>query len=277
MRKLFALAIILGIWCSLTLTAIADPMDDQRVFQNYFKDKFPDVEYNDFINGVYSIDSASRDQWEAIEEFPPYELSIEEGERIFGTPFSNGRLLGDCFPNSGIGIAHLYPLFDTNRNEVITLELAINECRERNGEKKFKYKKGSIAAVSAYMRFTARGKVINIEIPNEAANDAYDQGKQFYYARRGQLNMACAHCHVDNSGKRVRAELLSPGLGHTTHFPVYRSKWGSMGTLHRRFVGCNKQVRAKPFPAQSAEYRNLEYFLTFMSNGLRSNGPGVRK
>ena len=41
--------------------------------------------------------------------------------------------------------------------------------------------------------------------------------------------------------------------------------------------GCNKQVRAKPFPAQSEEYRALEYFHTYMRNGLAVNGPGARK
>ena len=58
---------------------------------------------------------------------------------------------------------------------------------------------------------------------------------------------------------------------------MYRSKWGEMGTLHRRFSGCNKQVRAKDFEAQGEEYRNLEFFLTAMSNGLPLNGPGARK
>ena len=50
-----------------------------------------------------------------------------------------------------------------------------------------------------------------------------------------------------------------------------------MGTLHRRFDGCNKQVRAKPLASQGEEYRNLEYFLTYMSNGMEVNGPGARK
>lgn len=41
--------------------------------------------------------------------------------------------------------------------------------------------------------------------------------------------------------------------------------------------GCNKHVWAKPFKAQIAEYRALEYFHTYMSNGLVVNGPGARK
>ena len=49
-----------------------------------------------------------------------------------------------------------------------------------------------------------------------------------------------------------------------------------MGTTHRRYGGCNAQVRAKAYPAQSEEYRALEYFHTYMSNGLVLNGPGAR-
>ena len=104
-----------------------------------------------------------------------------------------------------------------------------------------------------------------------------EAGKQFYYSKRGQLNFSCADCHVTNAGMQVRADKLSPALGHPTHFPVYRSKWGDMGTLHRRFDGCNKQVRAEPRPAQGEDYRNLEYFMTYMSNGLEVNGSGARK
>ena len=97
------------------------------------------------------------------------------------------------------------------------------------------------------------------------------------YAKRGQLNFACADCHVYSPGMNLRTDILSPALGQVTHFPVYRSKWGEMGTMHRRYAGCNKQVRAKPFKAQGEEYRNLEYFHTYMSNGLPVNGPGARK
>jgi len=70
---------------------------------------------------------------------------------------------------------------------------------------------------------------------------------------------------------------LSAGLGHPSHFPVYRSKLGKMISLHSRFYGCVRDVGAQPFDEQSEAYRNLEYFLTYMSNGLEVNGPGARK
>ena len=75
----------------------------------------------------------------------------------------------------------------------------------------------------------------------------------------------------------MRADRLGPSLGHPTHFPVYRSKLGRVISLHERFYGCVRDVRAKPFPLQSEEYRNVEYFLSYMSNGLDINGPGARK
>ena len=39
----------------------------------------------------------------------------------------------------------------------------------------------------------------------------------------------------------------------------------------------HKGQRQLPLPAQGEEYRNLEYFLTYMSNGMEVNGPGARK
>ena len=82
---------------------------------------------------------------------------------------------------------------------------------------------------------------------------------------------------MSGAGNYVRADRLSPSIGHATHWPVYRSKWGELGTLHRRFDGCNKNIRATPLPAQGEAYRNLEYFLSYMSNGMELDGPGARK
>lgn len=271
--------IALSMILAFTLGSVqAGPEEDRQAFVNYFTERFPETPMDDFVNGIYSIDAPSREQWEAIEEFPPYELALDEGKELFETPFANGKSYADCFENGGIGIRQNYPHFDAERGEVVTLELAINECREANGEKPLKYKRGAIAAISSYMAYTSRGNKLEMTIPDDpAAQAAYEDGKRFYYTKRGQLNFSCFDCHGGGSGLYVRADKLSPALGHPTHFPVYRSKWNAMGTLHRRFAGCNDQVRARPFPAQGEEYRNLEYFLTYMSNGLEINGPGARK
>jgi len=255
----------------------AGPQEDLQAFRDYYAKRFPNTPFDDFNNGVYSIDKASREQWEAIEEFPPYELNIDNGEKLFNTPFANGKTYASCFKNGGQGVRQDYPYFDKTSGQVVTLELAINKCREANGETALPWKKGDIADLSAYMAYTSRGNKFNIKVDDPAAVKAYEDGKRSFYMKRGQLNMSCADCHQWNAGNRIRADILSPAIGHPTHFPTYRSKWGELGTLHRRYGGCNEQVRAKAYPAQSPEYRDLEYFETFMSNGLAVNGPGARK
>jgi len=263
----------------LTFNIHASPEEDRELFQDHFKNLFPNTEFSDYKNGVYSIDSSSREQWESIEDFPPYEINVENGEELFNTPFKNGNSYASCFENDGIGIRQNYPFFDEDKNKVMTLELAINNCRKRNGEKPLSYYKGGpMADISAYMAYTSRGNKINLEIPNnQKALEAYEAGKKLYFTKVGQLNFSCADCHVYKTGIKLRADIPSPAIGHTTHFPAYRSGAGRLVTLHERFAGCLSRVRHKPFKAQNEEYRNLEYFITYMSNGLEINGPGSRK
>ncbi len=279
MNKIIATFAATGLACALASPfAAAAPKDDQQAFQNFFTERFPNVPMDDFKNGAYAIDPAGRENWEAIEEFPPYEAAVDNGKEMWDTPFANGKTYNDCFPD-GPALGAKYPYWDKERGMVITLPLAINECREANGEKPLKYLKGPIADLLSYIAMESRGQITNVVIPEDdpRALEAYEKGKQFYFARRGQFNFSCASCHFGNSGTTLRTEILSPALGHTTHWPVYRSKWGEMGTLHRRFKGCNEQVRARAFEPQGEEYRDLEFFYTYMNNGQELNGPGARK
>lgn len=257
--------------------ATVDPEADRIALQDFMKNRFPDTPISEYVNGIYAVDAGSREQWEAIEEFPPYDLDLEAGEELFNTPFANGKSLADCFENGGIGIRQNYPMWDAARETVVTLEMAINECRTDNGEKAYGWKKGPIAQVSAYMAYTSRGEIFDIPVPDEGAKAAYLDGKKFYYTKRGQLNLSCADCHLTGTNRLVRADLPSPALGQATHFPVVRSKWGDIGTIHRRYEGCHRDSRSEYLKVQSETYRNLEYFQTVMSNGLVVNGPGSRK
>ena len=276
--KIFA-AFIIGTTLSLGLSPVAkaDPETDRKAFQNYFTSRFPDIPITNFIHGVYAVDGILRENWEEIEEFPPYEVALDEGRRLFENPLANGSYLGNCFPNNGIGIANRYPFFSEKHGEVITLEFAIRECLKSSGAAKLLANSNTVTAIEAYMAFTSRGKPIAATIPEGSdAIDAYEEGKQFYYARRGELNMACAHCHVDHAGMRINGSTISPGLGQVSRFPVFHSDMNRMSSLHHRFNRCLERMQAQDFTPQSLEYRNLEFFLTYMSNGLTWNGPGTQ-
>lgn len=259
--------------------ASAGPEDDRRAFQAYYQQRFPDVQYAEFANGIYAIDEDARNQWRSIEDFPPYEFAVDRGAELWQQALPNGGTMADCWETDVGGIRPQYPQYDAELGEVVTLELAVNLCRRANGAAELPFGKTDIIDIVAYLAFEARGKPVATRVPGDqpGALSAYEAGKRFYYSKRGQLNFACADCHVKSVGQYVRADRLGPSFGHPTHFPVYRSKLGGMISLHQRFFGCVRDVRAKPFALQSIEYRNLEYFLTYMSNGLTFNGPGARK
>jgi L-cysteine S-thiosulfotransferase len=276
-KVLTAVAIIVGTAQPLLADDAVNPQADFKAFRKYFTERFPKVPLNDFVNGPYSMDAGLRKQWLAIDAFPPYEFAVEKGKAMFAKPFKNGKTFADCFPNKGIAIRQNYPMFDPKSGQVVTLEVAVNLCLEANGEKPLDYTKDDMAAVTAYMAFTSRGKPFDIKIPEDPrALAAYKKGEQYFYTRRGQLNFSCASCHVQSPGERIRTEVLAPALGITAALPIYRSAWGGMGTTTRRLRTCNAQVRGEPLPGGDELYRDVEYYLSYMANGLPISGPGAR-
>lgn len=274
MRKLIVLLTAISVLGGLSIAAHATPEKDLKAFRAFYKKKFPKVKFDAYADGLYVLPGAEdrRAEWEAIMEFPPFEIALDKGKK-----FWKKNKLASCFKNGGKGIAQNYPYWDKKKGEVRTLELDINDCLKKKGKKPIKnLKKGKMAQVTAYMKSMSNGKRIKIDLSNPGARKAYEEGKKFFWARRGQLNFSCSQCHVDNAGKFVGGNLLSAALGHGVGFPAYRSKWGGLGTIHRRYGGCNKQVRAKPLKAQSKAYRSLELYEAYMNTGLPVRAPSQR-
>ncbi|SMN12171.1 sulfur oxidation protein SoxA [uncultured Candidatus Thioglobus sp.] len=257
---------------------------DIDAFQGYFKNKFPKLSLDDFSKGPYSMSEDKKLQFDAIMEFPPFEDLVEKGGELWKKPFKNGKTYSSCFSGGDKTVRTQYPQWNAKKGKVVGLEQALLDCRVKNGEKKIGSGKGKLAWISAYLTTIAEGQVINVIVPEGDAKAlaAYNAGKKFFYAKRGQLNLSCANCHIDAVGQRIRGNTLSPALGQITHFPVWRGKWAQkkgdgFGTIQRRYGGCNKQVRAKPFKRHKAEYNNLEFFHTVMSNGMEISGTEYRE
>lgn len=259
--------------------AQSSPQSDLQETRAFFFELFPTLQLSDYANGVYAIDPISRESWQAIMEFPPYEPALEEGERLYKQAFPNKHHYADCLPQEGVGITQYFPRWNKIQGKVETLEGLLNACRKKNQLPELNTQKGELAKIMAYLSFTSRGKAIQIDIPKDdpRALVAYEQGKAYYYRRQGQLNFSCYTCHTQNAGKQLRSEVLSPMLGHTAHWPVYRLAWGELGTLHRRFIDCLELLRIPLLPAQSKEFNHLEYFLAYNSNGVQLTGPSMRK
>lgn len=261
----------------------ADPKKDMNRFfpysteQELANDYAKNVKFEDFAIGSYSYAKDAKGQYESLKEMPPYEEDIEAGEELFNKAFANGKSFSTCFESPAV--TNLYPIFDESKNEVISLTQAVNDCLTSNGEKEWDTKKGNMAKLQAYMAYETgeAGKKVSVDIPSAAAYEAYERGKEYYYTQRGYLKMSCATCHVQGAGQRVRNEKLSPFVGQMTHFPVYRLKWGSLGTIERRASGCIVDQGQVPPKDTSKEMKELLYFMAIMSNDLPVDGPDLRK
>jgi len=276
MKKTLLIALSLGVTVgAVSTSALAvDPEMDRQQIVNYFEAKNPKIAPEEYINGAYIYDADKKAQWEAAEEFPPYLDDIDAGEAEWN---KNKAIYEKCFGSDVSKVRVKYPYFDDAANTVVTLEGSINKCRTDAGLKAFKVGKGTLAQVSAYLGYNARGQKINVKIASDGARKAYEAGRALFIDPRGQLGLSCAKCHTYNAGRKARSNFLSPMLGHTSHFPVFRAKTQSLFTIEGRYVGCMKNMRAKPFKPQSTQYKDLEFFEAYLSNGLKINAPGYRE
>ncbi len=267
---------VLGVALSAA-TAFATAEADRQELIQYYTAKFPNVKLEDYVDGALAFDPDSKAEYDAVMEFPPFVADIETGRKMWETPFKNGKTYADCIPNGGRQIAGNYPMFDEAKGRVITLEDVINDCRVANGEEPYKYTDmKTMGVLTAYARSLSDGMLVNVKVEGPGAMAAYEDGKKTFFSRSGQLNFACASCHVQNSGSRLRSERISPAIGHTVHWPVFRGG-DKLETLQSRYAGCFKSVRAVSAPQGSPTLNNLEYFESSLSNGLPMKANVFRK
>ena len=262
---------------SAPLASPATPETDRQQLIEFFQKRFPGVSLDDYVYGALIANADGREQYDQIMEFPPFIGEIEKGKKLWETPFRNGKTFSDCFDHAGRGVAANYPYFDEKLAKVVTFENALNACRRSNGEAEFDYAdRSTMGTLTAYARSLSDGARMNIRADTVAAQARYRAGRDLFFRRIGQLNAACAGCHVYNAGNIMRMEVISPALGQATHWPIFRGGEELM-TFQGRFKRCMEQMRAEPFGYNSEEWNNLEYFLSYLSNGLPLKASVFRK
>ncbi len=172
------------------------------------------------------------------------------------------------------GLRAVLPRYDEEAGGIQSMEDYINECRtERMQADAWKWSGSQMTAMTALIGLESRGMPVNVAIDGPAA-EAWEQGKEIYYTRVGQLDISCANCHEDNYDTMIRADHLSQG--QINGFPAYRLKNAKLNSTHGRFKGCMKNIRATPYAEGSDEFRALELYVASRGNGLSVEGASVR-
>ncbi|MBT4932680.1 MAG: sulfur oxidation c-type cytochrome SoxA [Rhodospirillaceae bacterium] len=208
----------------------------------------------------------------------PALVFLEDGEAAWSkVDGSQGKSCASCHPDPAVemkGVGSAYPKYDAASKKPISLLQKINrERKDRMGAKAWSWSSPSLLGISAFIMAQSQGMTfdINIDGPMEPF---FNKGKKLYNTRNGQLNMACKHCHSDYADNLLRGNVLSNGLANG--FPTYRLGAQKLVSLHTRFRGCEKRLRAQPFKLQSDEYVNLELFLKWRGRNIVVEMPSVR-
>ncbi len=209
----------------------------------------------------------------------PAMLWVLRGTALWTQPAGkDNRSCASCHGDATTGmksVATHYPQIDKSSGSLINLEGRIQQCRERRqNASPLKYESEELLGLTAFVRMQSRGMPLAISIDGPA-RAYFERGRDFYYKRVGQMNLACAHCHQDNWGKKLGPEIISQGHGNP--YPGYRLEWQTMGSLHRRFRSCLSGVRAEMLPQGAPEYLDLELYLAWRSGNLPVETPGVRR
>jgi sulfur-oxidizing protein SoxA len=207
----------------------------------------------------------------------PGMLWVERGEKLWSEPAgAANRSCASCHQGASMrGVAARNPKIDVASGRLLNLEGRINLCRTaRMGAEALRYESEDLLALTAFVARQSRGMPTGVAIDGPARSH-FEAGRAFYYQRRGQLNLSCAHCHEANWGKRLLAETISQG--HPNGWPAYRLEWQTLGSLGRRLRACLSGIRAEMLPYGAQEYLDLELFLAWRAQGLAVETPGVRR
>ncbi|QIE42037.1 sulfur oxidation c-type cytochrome SoxA [Rhodobacteraceae bacterium SC52] len=234
------------------------PFDEIRSGWTFRTEETQVLQMDDFDNpGMIFVDQAI-DNWNTVEG-------------------SEGKSCASCHQDaesSMQGVRAVYPKWNETAGEVRTLAMQVNDCRENQmGAKPYKYDGNDMAAMEALISVQSRGMPVNVAIDGPVS-ETWEQGKEIYYTRYGQLELSCANCHEDNYDNMIRADHLSQG--QINGFPTYRLKNAKLNTAHARFKGCVRDTRAETFSAGSPEFVALELYVASRGNGLSVEGPSVR-
>jgi len=275
MRRVFMALLAAGLAAAFTGGAAMAAADGKT---KAIKPTSKDHPLDELFSGYYFATPETRAMQDDDFDNPGMIVVEQAAENWSKVEGQAGKSCKSCHSDATVsmkGAMTRYPVYYKPWKKPINMEQRINLCRTNYMKAKpYKYESDNMQGMTSFIGRQSKGMPMKVDVSGEM-KPFFEKGKAFYYQRRGQLDMACAHCHENYYGGKIRSDILSQG--QVNGFPTFRLKWQKMGSLHRRFRGCNKNVRAKPYKQGADEYVNLELYVRWRGQGLGVETPSVRK
>ena len=234
-------------------------IDELKSGRNFLQKETLEMELDDFDN--------------------PGMIWVERGKELFNSVLEKNNLsCNQCHntnKNSLIGAPSNFPKLNKDNISLINMEQQINICIVDYMEARpYPLESRELLSLSAYIAYKSKGLPMDIKI--DSSNEKFfKRGKELYFERIGQMNLACNQCHNHLEGKYLRAEQISQG--HINGYPSYMMRWGVVASVHRRFQFCNEQTRAEPLEIGHPDYNALQLYIAWRGSGLLFESPSIRR
>lgn len=235
----------------------------------------------DLLSGYAFVRSETR----AMQDDPfanPGHIWVERGAALWRVADGEaGKSCADCHggaETSMKGVGATYPKVAGGR--LLNLSQRINQCRvDHMGASPYvaaehEVESENLLSLEAYVKAQSAGLPMAVAVDGAAA-PFFERGRELYFQRVGQMDLACAMCHDDRAGHSLRAEPISQG--HVNGFPAYILRWDGLASAQRRFQFCNEQARAEPLAIGHDDYNALELYVAWRGATLPVESPAVRR
>lgn len=214
-------------------------------------------------------------------ELHPGHLAVDEGEALVKKLAAREAAFLTCLGEGSAdlkGKAAAYPKFDAALGRIVTVEGRIEQCAKNALNEEIRQGSPASNRISVYFKSQSAGKPIKVDLAEAKVMEAYRRGEELFYRKTGQLNFACASCHVPGSimGHKLRGETPTTPFGDAAHYPTYRTPVGALESMHERFARCHGQMRTQGLKPGDPAYVDLEVFVSVLSNGYPVSVPSAR-
>lgn len=214
-------------------------------------------------------------------ELHPGHLAVDEGQAMAKKFAARNPAFQTCLGEGSAdlkGKAAAYPKFDAALGRIVTVEDRIEHCAKTALKEALPQGKPPNTKVSVYFKSQSAGTPIKVDLSDANVMQAYRRGEELFYRKTGQLNFACASCHVPGSimGHKLRGETPTTPFGDAAHYPTYRTPVGALESIQERFARCHGQMRTLALQPGDPAYADLEVFMTVLSNGYPVSVPSAR-